>query len=180
MTRPRATVSVLRFRVVAGIGIIGLYAVIRLPLLTSPWEAAATWVGAVLVGGLVLASLEQLALRSCEPDAATEIIPPVREWPGDIELAIAEARHEATHALVDRGEITEHLFTHDVLCEPTPPHGLAMPRLTPGVPGWTSGTITGRLSTNVPFASDDEEHVGRHRAPAHLDRDRFGQLFGQL
>lgn len=173
MTRPRATVSVLRFRVVAGIGIIGLYAVIRLPLLTSAWEAAATWVGAVLVGGLVLASLEQLALRSCEPDAATEVIAPAHEWPGEIELAIAEARHEATHALIDRGEITEHLFTHDVLCEPTPPRGVLIPVEQDSLTEWAH-------SLGAREYAPPADYVGRHRAPTHLDRDRFGQLFGQL
>lgn len=172
--RPTAPDSALTFRAVAALTILASYVVFRLPALTSPWEAAVTWIGAVVCGAIVLSSIEELGLRRMFRDqptgsareAVTETFAMPMRWPDEVELAIAESRHEATHALVNRGVLSEHLFTHDVLCEPTPPRGLALPQLTPGVAGWTS---------ELPGA-----YVGRHRASPHIDRDRFGSLFGSF
>lgn len=173
MTRPAAPEHVLAVRAVGGLAIVSLYVVVRVPQLTSVPEAIATWFGAALCLWLVLCSVEELWQR------AGECRTPAPVWPDEIELAIAEARHAAMATYVDRGEITEQLFTHDILCEPTPPRGFTIPPvIRPDVE-----------QARKLVAAFEEKHgyVGRHRATigddtaaALLGRDRSGQLFGQL
>lgn len=172
--RPTAPDAVLIARTLGSVTLVLAYAALRVPQFdVSPIELAATWIGAVFALFVFERAASELYLRhhfrerfAAARTEPTEVIPAARPWPSEIDNQIATARHEATHALVDRGQLTEHLFTHDVLCEPTPPRGFVLPQLTPGVPGWTS---------ELP-----NTYVGRHRAPSHLDRDRFGQLFGQF
>lgn len=161
MTRRPPTTAVLALRAAGSLAIITTYAVLRLPVLTSPWEAAATWVGAVVLGGLALRSIEELAVRHRDrlaPDEPsvlelTDRIEPVRVWPSDMALAIAEL-NDAMVPMIDRGEVVEpQLFTHEF--QPlTPPSGM-------------------------PVQAPETEYVGRHR-PEHIDRDRFGSLFGSF
>lgn len=178
--RPHATVAVLTLRVVGSLTIVAAYAALRLPTLTSPWEAAATWVVAIVCGAVAIRSIERLAVQRRDalapgepsPLELTDVIPPVREWPDEVELVIAEARHEALMSYVDRGEVTEHLFTHDILCEPTPPRGFSMyPNGGPDPFDVSDNEDAIRYTTT--------EYVGRHR-PEHIHRDRFGQLFGSF
>lgn len=145
--RPLATVPVLLLRAVCGLTIMGLYIAIRLPHLVSPVELVVTWTGAALVGCIVLVAIERLivqhrdTLPTSEPSPLelTDVFEVPLGWPGAVENQIAEARHVA---FVEQGKLTSHLFTHDVLCEPTPPRGTSMPTLTPDVPRWTGGKIT--------------------------------------
>jgi hypothetical protein len=115
--------------------IVAAYAVFRLPTLTSPWEAAASWVGAVMLGGLALRSIEMLAvltrdrLEPGEPSVLelTDVLPtPVPRTPvtmlddtdrfrihGDL-FADTIAFEQGRAKLVDRGEFVEpQLFTHE-------------------------------------------------------------------
>ena len=150
--RPTAPDSALTVRTVVALTIPLVYIVVRLPSLTSPWEAALTWFGACLCGGIAIGALEELGIRRVlraerVQEAATETFAVPMRWP-DInqdhptEQAIAAARHEA---LIDNGEIVEpKLFTHEY--QPlTPPHGFELP-------GWT------------PELTDT--YVGRHRSDA--------------
>lgn len=180
--RPSAPDSALTVRTVAALTILAGYIVLRLPSLTSPWEAAATWVGACFCGGIAISSLEELGLRryfraqriESIRDAVTETFAPVREWPDATELAIAEARHAAMVPIIDRGEVVEpKLFTHEF--QPlTPPHGTLI------------GSIAANLEPPVTELFDGEKfveigYVGRHRlADAQLNRKRTGHLFGTL
>jgi hypothetical protein len=164
--RSNAPDSILTLRVVAGMTILAGYVVLRLPDLTSPWEAAATWIGAVVCGSLVFTSLEEIGLRryfrarrvESIREAVTETFATPMRWPDEVETAIATARHEAMQPLVDRGEVGEPtLFTHEY--NPlTPPHGTAMPM----TPAPTRGRH--RRTDPSPF----------------VGRERIYQLFGEL
>lgn len=164
MTRPTAPDSVLILRAAGSLTLILSYAVFRVPEFTvPPVELAITWVAGVFAIWLFERAASELYLRQRVGRAP--------EWPDEIELVIAEARHAAMAPVVDRGEITEQLFTHDILCEPTPPRGTPLP---------TMAELEARGKAINMQAHAENSYVGRHRAPAHLDRDRFGQFFGQL
>jgi hypothetical protein len=127
--------TVLVVRATGAVAIIAAYAVFRLPTLTSPWEAAASWVGAVVLGGLALRSIEMLAvltrdrLEPGEPSVLelTDVLPTsVPRTPvtmlddtdrfrihGDL-FADTIAFEQGRAKLVDRGEFVEpQLFTHE-------------------------------------------------------------------
>lgn len=116
--RSNAPDWILNLRIIGSLIVVGSYAVFRLPHLVSVWEAAATWVIAVVCGTITLASVEELGLRL----AFREETEPV--WPDAIELAIAESRHAAMMPIISHGEFVEpELFTHEF--HPlTPPHGV--------------------------------------------------------
>lgn len=134
--RPTAPDSALTVRTVAALTIPMVYIVVRLWQVISPWEAALTWVGAALCGGIAISSLEELGIRrvlraervQSIREAVTETFAVPMRWP-DInqdhptEQAIAAARHAA---LIDNGEIVEpKLFTHEY--QPlTPPRGFSV------------------------------------------------------
>lgn len=176
--RPTAPDAVLIARALGSVTLVLAYAALRVPQFgVSPIELAATWIGAVFALFVFERAASELYLRhhfrerfAVTRTEPTEVIPTARPWPSEIDNQIATARHEATHALVDRGQLTEHLFTHDVLCEPTPPSGTAVHEI---VESWHQRDAVDAFR----YAT---EYVGRHRAPSHLDRDRFGQLFGQF
>lgn len=176
--RPSAPDSALAVRAAGSVVLIALYAALRLPSLTSPLEAALTFAGAIVCTFVFERAAVELALRreyrrrwvSSIRDRVTEVIPPVREWPGEVELAIAEARHGAMLPLIDRGEIVEPmLFTHEFHSAHTPPSGIAVHAL---VESWhqRDALDAARYAT---------EYVGRHR-PEHIERERFGSLFGSF
>jgi hypothetical protein len=159
--RPAAPDAALTARLIGSLLVIGAYTVFRLPLLTSPWEAAATWVGAVVCGAIATSSIEELGLRryfreqriTSIREAVTETFAVPARWPDEVENHIAGARHAAMQPLIDRGEVVEPtLFTHEF--QPlTPPNGFELP----------------------------SEYTGRHRlANAQLNRERTGQFFGTL
>jgi hypothetical protein len=124
--------TVLVVRAGCSLAIIAAYAVFRLPTLTSPWEAAASWVGAVVLGGLALRSIEMLAVLTrdrLEPSVLelTDVLPaPVPRTPvtmlddtdrfrihGDL-FADTIAFEQGRAKLVERGEFVEpQLFTHE-------------------------------------------------------------------
>lgn len=170
--RPTAPDSALTARTIGSLVIMGSYVVFRLPMLTSPWEAAATWVGAVVCGALAISSIEELGLRRYFRDqwidsireAVTETFAVPARWPDQVEHDIAAARHSAMTPLIDRGEIVEPaLFTHEY----TP--------LTPSS-GFSAVEILQRLKEGGYVPADTP---ARHAAQ-HIARDRFGQLFGGL
>jgi hypothetical protein len=134
--RPTAPDSALTVRTVVALTIPLLYIVVRLWDVTSPLEAALSWVGAAVCGGIVIVSTEELAVRKALRaervrairEAVTETFAAPMRWPDieqdhPVEQAIAVARHAA---LIDNGEIVEpKLFTHEY--QPlTPPRGFSV------------------------------------------------------
>jgi hypothetical protein len=170
--RPTAPDSALIARTIGGLLIVGAYVVFRLPLLVSPVEAAATWIGAVSVGALMISSIEELGLRryfraqriNSIREAVTETFAVPMRWPDEVETAIADARHDAMQPLINRGEVVEpQLFTHEF--QPLTPSG-----------GVSAIEILQRLKAEGYVPADTP---ARHAA-AHIGRDRFGQYFGAL
>lgn len=170
--RPTAPDSALTARTIGSLVIMGSYVVFRLPMLTSPWEAALTWVGAVVCGALAISSIEELGLRryfraqriESIREAVTETFAVPARWPDQVEHDIADARHAAMTPLIDRGEVVEpKLFTHEF--QPLTPSG-----------GVSATEILQRLKADGWVPSDTP---ARHAAE-HIARDRFGQFFGSL
>ena len=138
--RPTAPDSALTVRTVVALTIPVLYIVVRLWQVTSPLEAALTWLGAATCGGVAISSLEELAVRKALRaerlrtirEAVTETFAAPMRWPDieqdhPIEQAIAAARRTVAMTFVDNGEIVEpKLFTHEF--QPlTPPRGFELP-----------------------------------------------------
>jgi hypothetical protein len=187
--RPTAPDSALTARTIGSLLIVGAYIVFRLRDLTSPWEAALTWVGAVVCGAIAISSIEELGLRryfraqrvESIRDAITETFAVPARWPDEVEHAIATARHSAMQPLIDRGEVVEPtLFTHEF--QPlTPAHGIDLSSLQAVSASVDDVRVSAveilqRLKAEGYVPADTP---ARHAA-AHIARDRFGQLFGTL
>lgn len=196
MIRPRATTPVLLARAVGGLTVIAVYVAVRLPSITSAWEAALTWVGAVLCLALALPAIEQLAVQHRDrlapgepsPLELTDRFEVPLGWPGIVENQIAEARHAAMAPLIDRGEIVEpRLFTHEFdALHHTPPRGIpAVGSVLDWNEYWSGQTrverepaaeLIRRIRAERP--SPTGRVVVSHTAPVQIARDRFGHLFG--
>lgn len=168
--RPAAPDNALTARIIGSLLVMGSYVVFRLPLLVSPWEAAATWLGAVVCGAVAISSIEELGLRryfrqqriSSIREAVTETFAVPMRWPDEVEHAIATARHDAWEPVIHRGEIVEpRLFTHEYT-PLTPSNGVSAVEILQRL------KAEGYVPANTP---------ARHAA-AHIARDRFGSLFG--
>jgi hypothetical protein len=179
--RPTAPDSALTVRIVGSLLIMGGYVVFRLPMLTSPWEAAATWIGAVVCGAVAISSIEELGLRryfraqriDSIREAVTETFTVPARWPGDVELAIATSRHDAMTPLIDRGEIVEpKLFTHEF--QPlTPPHGLRIdlpPDMDPAAVETFRSAFLAKIGQPARFIDPDDDDSTRVSAVEILQR----------
>jgi hypothetical protein len=200
--------TVLVVRAGCSVAIIAAYAVFRLPTLTSPWEAAASWVGAVVLGGLALRSIEMLAvltrdrLEPGEPSVLelTDVLPtPVPRTPvtmlddtdrfrihGDLfddTIAFEQGRAK----LVDRGEFVEpQLFTHE-FHPATPARGMEIivPPSDPAVMAklreqFDEAVKSGRHAKLIDDWDDaPQESGGRHAlTDSQLSRERAHGMFG--
>jgi hypothetical protein len=187
--------TVLVVRATGAVAIIVAYAVFRLPTLTSPWEAAASWVGAVVLGGLALRSIEMLAvltrdrLDPGEPSVLelTDVLPaPVPRTPvmmlddtdrfrihGEL-FADTIAFEQGRAKLVDRGEFVEpQLFTHE-FHPATPARGFAVP-----VAVHDDETVVVNVPRHAAEREAPQESGGRHAlADAQLNRERAHGQFG--
>jgi hypothetical protein len=200
---PEAPDDVLRFRAGGVVTTVLTYIVVRADHVNTAAEMLTTL--ALAMAGIFVFenSVVRLATRGMDRREAanrpTEVIPPVREWPGEVELAIAEARHAAMLPIIDRGAVVEpKLFTHEY--NPlTPPHGIVT-GFDPAQDDRTDALVyatyerTGRHRADTPsgFAVPlaeycgetvvaNIEYVGRHRlTDAQLTRERTGQFFGTL
>jgi hypothetical protein len=173
--RPTAPDYVLKARAAGVVILIASYTAFRVPTLASGIEAGVTFAVAMAAVFVFERALTELSDRKhyragrvqSIRDAMTDTFATPVRWPDEVETEIAAARHAAMVPIIDRGEVVEPmLFTHEY--NPlTPPRGLELPQLTPGIPGWTS---------ELP-----SEYTGRHRlADAQLSRERTGQFFGEL
>ncbi len=195
MIRRPATEHLLLARAIGIVAVIVAYAVVRGPYLTSTLELAISWVSVVVLAFWFERTMMRwddlrharslVAIRSELP---TEVIPPVREWPGEVELAIADARHAAMLPMIDRGEVVEpKLFTHEF--QPlTPPSGTPLPmddhRIAKREAIRQAYTPpAGRHRANIgdwPVDVTTTSPSGRHAlADAQLNRERAHDLFGQ-
>lgn len=198
--------AILLTRAGGAMAIVTAYAVFRLPLLTSPWEALATWIGAIVLGGIALRSIEDLAVQRRDylsPDEPsvlelTDVLPtPVPRTPvtmlddtdrfrihGEL-FADTIAFEQGRARLVDRGEFVEpELLTHEY--HPlTPPHGLALPMNEHRVAkqalmrlAYTPPKHAAVLEPDAPIMAPREDG-GRHRlADSQLNRERAHGQFG--
>lgn len=196
-------IAILLTRAGGALAIVTAYAIFRLPLLTSPWEAVATWIGAIVLGGIALRSIEDLAVQRRDylsPDEPsvlelTDVLPtPVPRTPVTMlddtdRFRIHGRLFEDTIAfeqgrarLVDRGEFVEpELLTHEY--HPlTPPHGLALPQ--DDALAYSASYASGRhakvaTDTEDAVAYATSETTGRHAlANAQLNRERAHGQFG--
>lgn len=184
--RPTAPDSALTVRTIGSLTVVGSYVVFRLPLVISSWEAVLTWVGALVCGAIAISSIEELGLRryfraqriktirQALDEAPTETFAVPLRWPGEVELAIADARHDALQPLIADGEVVEpRLFTHDYdALHHTPARGI--PKFVDDDGRVSAVEILQRLTEGGWIPKDTP---ARHAA-AHIARDRFGSLFG--
>jgi hypothetical protein len=200
--------AILLTRAGGALAIVTAYAVFRLPLLTSPWEAAATWIGAIVLGGIALRSIEDLAVQRRDylsPDEPsvlelTDVLPtPVPRTPvtmlddtdrfrihGEL-FADTIAFEQGRARLVDRGEFVEpELLTHEY--HPlTPPHGVPTLAYLEEVGRWNAAAAAEEHAGRHRLSSDSEDAIvyatsettGRHAlADAQLNRERAHGQFG--